>query len=297
MPGLMETEQTQVITAQLAASFLPVPGAADHKYTRGVVRLVTGSKRYPGAGVLSAGGASYGGAGMVSFAGSERSADLVLRSFPEVILGGERADALVIGSGWGPDLVRPARAALEELTGPLVIDAGAMQSREFKEGGDAVARVLTPHSGEARELWGSLTGNEAYPEDQQEAAAALARITGALVVLKGATTCVSDGSRTMVYRARSAWPGVAGAGDVLAGVIGSALARWWRRAPAGTGTPQSATDSGLRGTVAAAVFLHGEAGALAAGADAAHMGAATHPVRASDIINWLPKAWETLPRS
>ncbi|WP_337110783.1 NAD(P)H-hydrate epimerase, partial [Prescottella equi] len=54
----------------------PVPHAADDKYTQGVVGVVAGSRRYPGAAVLSAGAAVTATAGMVRYAG--RAADEVV---------------------------------------------------------------------------------------------------------------------------------------------------------------------------------------------------------------------------
>ena len=268
------------VNAERAAVYLPIPGEADHKYTRGTVLLITGSEKYPGAGVLSAGGASYGGAGMVRFGGSDRSADLVLQRFPEVVLSLSASDSLVVGSGWGQDLRDAAQAAVAAHRGPLVVDAGALPLFASHDGGAAVT-VLTPHPGEARQLWADLNLPGGYPDVPAVAAQRLSQATGAIVVLKAATTAVSDGTTTLRYRAKTAWPGVAGAGDVLSGLLGSVLARHCKLG--GNDWVQAA---------GAAVWLHGEAGALAAGVGEA----ATHPMRASDIVKSLPAAWDTVPR-
>lgn len=273
----------RVLSAGEVADLLPEPTEADHKYTRGTVTLVTGSSTYPGAGVLSVGGALGAGAGFVRFAGSERAADLVLSWFPEVVLAPGGADALVIGCGWDESLRDPARQALAEHAGPVVLDAGALLDRGLRAEVGAPA-VLTPHPGEARRLWEQVGGGGPLPTDLIEAARALSGATGSTVVLKSARTLVATPDRVWEYRARTAWPGVAGAGDVLAGVIGSVLARHWR----------AQTTANLGDVVAAAVWLHGEAGAHAAGLTSA--GAPTHPIRASDIIRGLAPAWQSLPR-
>ncbi|MBT2397571.1 NAD(P)H-hydrate epimerase, partial [Streptomyces sp. ISL-100] len=51
------------------AALLPVPGAESDKYRRGVVGVVAGSERYPGAAVLAVAGALRGGAGAVRYVG------------------------------------------------------------------------------------------------------------------------------------------------------------------------------------------------------------------------------------
>ncbi|WP_369213851.1 NAD(P)H-hydrate epimerase, partial [Streptomyces flavofungini] len=58
------------------ARLLPVPGGESDKYRRGVVGVVAGSARYPGAAVLCVAGALHGGAGAVRYAGP--AADAVI---------------------------------------------------------------------------------------------------------------------------------------------------------------------------------------------------------------------------
>ncbi len=148
------------------------------------------------------------------------------------------SDALVLGPGLGPGesierLV--ARTLSKELFGSVrgfVVDADALNAlarlsdfaREVR-----VPCVLTPHPGEARRLLAALSiGEDPAGDDgaRRRACAALARRLGAVVVLKGARTVVSDSVRTWVDDS-GARPALAtgGTGDVLSGVIGSLIAQ------------------------------------------------------------------------
>lgn len=102
-----------------------------------------------------------------------------------------------------------------------------------------------------------------------EAADALTRRLGCVVVLKGASSVVAapDGRRAIVP---TGGPGlaVAGTGDVLSGILGALLARGM--------DPFEAACAGS--------FLHGRAGDLATG-DLTEWG-----VLASDVVDRIPAA-------
>ena len=84
------------IDQTLIAAHLRVPGPRDHKYSRGVPILATGSPTYPGAAVLGVGGALAVGPGMVRYTGAARCEDLVISAFPEVVLGGGRFEVALL---------------------------------------------------------------------------------------------------------------------------------------------------------------------------------------------------------
>ena len=88
--------------------------------------------------------------------------------------------------------------------------------------------ILTPHPGEFRRLAGALgvKGDPTNETERAEAATTLASRLGAVVVLKGARTIVSDGLRT--HTSAHAVPALAtgGTGDVLAGVIAGIAAQF-----------------------------------------------------------------------
>lgn len=201
------------------------PGAAAHKFSRGMVLVRAGPM--PGAARLAAGAALRAGAGYVVLSGTEGA------PFAAVIaeegasyaarLDDARLGAVVIGPGHSVSegLASDLDAALGSGK-PLVLDAAAVAAalpRLCARGG-AVRAILTPHEGEFARAFPDISGSKI---DRALAAAARAQ---AVVVCKGADTIVAapDG------RVAAAWPGspwlaTAGTGDVLAGACGAMLAR------------------------------------------------------------------------
>jgi len=228
------------LQADDVAALLPVPAAFDHKYTRGVVGVAAGSAAYPGAAVLCTSGASSGLAGMVRYVGE--AADAVRARHPGVVVGEGRVQAWVVGSG-GDDLAEQglARALADDV--PVVVDADGLRHLEPGTGRDL---VLTPHAGELAALLGVDRGD--VEARQLEHARLAASRYDAVVLLKGrhSLTVAPDG-RARVTTSGLPWLAVAGAGDVLAGVVGSLLA------------------AGLSGFDAASVgsWLHGAAATMA----------------------------------
>lgn len=234
------------------AALLPAPGGESDKYRRGVVGIVAGSERYPGAAVLAVGGALRGGAGAVRYVGP--AADAVIARYPETLVspgppaGAGRVQAWVVGPGLGDDA--RGRAAVEEVLAtdvPVLIDADGLRlaPREAVRARTA-ATVLTPHAGEAAALLGV---DRADVEARRLVhVRRLAEEYDATVLLKGSTTLVArSGHPVRVNPTGTAWLSTAGSGDVLSGLTGSLLA------------------AGLDGRDAASVgaYLHGLAGRAA----------------------------------
>jgi ADP-dependent NAD(P)H-hydrate dehydratase / NAD(P)H-hydrate epimerase len=247
---------------------LPVAGAGDDKYTRGVVGIVAGSAAYPGAAVLCTGSAALGGAGMVRYAGA--ATDAVRARWPEVIVseGGPanagRVQAWVVGpgGGTGDDAAERLRTVLASDL-PVLVDADGITVLAREP--DLVRKrsaptVLTPHDREFERLAGPVGA------DRIGAARRAAADLGAIMLLKGNRTIVAGPDGTAyVNRTGTAWLATAGSGDVLAGLGGALLA------------------SGLDPLLAAATaaYLHGLAGQLAA--DGA-------PTTAGAVLAALPAA-------
>ncbi|HSN37024.1 MAG TPA: ADP/ATP-dependent (S)-NAD(P)H-hydrate dehydratase, partial [Arthrobacter sp.] len=278
-------------TADLSA-LLPRPERRSHKYSRGVLGIVAGSARYPGAAVLACRGALAAGVGMVRYLGPPEVADLVRQSCPEVVCSsGSAADARVQAWLVGPGLDDEAHEQLRRVRDaaasglPVAADAGALA---------ALPRaltpqfVLTPHAGELAALLARY-GEDAHRTDVEQVTLAAARraseLTGATVLLKGATTLVAAPSGAAFSQAEATpWLATAGSGDVLAGVLGALLAQL-AESP-GTFASRGVPDADRWAAIAAlAASVHGRAGSLASG------GA---PVTASGIAEAVPEVLRTM---
>lgn len=245
----------EALQAGDVAALLPRPGPSAHKYSRGVVGVAAGSARYPGAGVLCVAGAASGMAGMVRYVGG--AAEEVLAVHPDVVVGEGRVQTWVVGSG-GDDEAAEALERARRDDVPVVADATALEHLE----GTLPGGVITPHAGELARLLGR--SREEIEARQLASAREAAARFGAVCLLKGRRTLVAapDG-RVRVTTSGTPWLATAGAGDVLAGLIGALLA-------AGLG-PFDAASVGS--------WLHGAA-ATRAGAGG--------PVRAQDVAAGLP---------
>jgi hydroxyethylthiazole kinase-like uncharacterized protein yjeF len=222
------------------AAYWPVPGASDDKYSRGVVGIVAGGESYTGAALLSVTAAVEAGAGMVRYVGTPTPTGLVRSRVPEAVHGVGQVQAWVVGPGLdasatGEDAQAHLGAAREALQGrePVLVDAGGLDLLDtaILEARRDHATLLTPHAGEAARLLGRLGGHEVTRGDVEAApldhARRLARTTGATVLLKGSTTLVvPPGEDAAVWSQADAppWLATAGAGDVLAGLVGTLLA-------------------------------------------------------------------------
>ncbi|MBR7675737.1 NAD(P)H-hydrate epimerase, partial [Streptomyces daliensis] len=136
-------------------ALLPRPAAESDKYRRGVVGVVAGSARYPGAAVLAVAGALRGGAGAVRYVGP--AADAVLARFPETLVSpgppakAGRVQAWVVGPGLGDG--KEAEEHLREVLAsdvPVLVDADGLRlmARAALRARTAPT-LLTPHAGEA----------------------------------------------------------------------------------------------------------------------------------------------------
>lgn len=240
------------------------PGPTDHKYTRGVVGVRAGSAQYPGAALLCVAGAGSGLAGMVRYAGPAAVADRVRVAHPEVV-GPGRVQAWVVGSGGGDAAGEALAESLADRV-PLVVDADALPHVRSPL---AVPAVLTPHAGELGRMLGRDRSD--VEADRLASVREAADRFGAVVVLKGHRTLVAEpGGRVRAQPGATPWLATAGAGDVLAGLVGALLA-------SGAG-PFDAASAG--------VWLH-----AAAATTAARGG----PVVAGDVAAAIPDAVRVLP--
>ena len=199
-------------------ALLPQPSTFDHKYTRGVVGVRAGSATYPGAARLAVAGAGTGLVGMVRYVGAEEVARHVRQVHPEVV-GEGRVQAWVVGPGGGPDAAGMLAAASGDGV-PIVVDADALAHVDDRLPGGS---VLTPHAGELAAMLGrERAGVEAAP---LAAVREAARRWDCVVLLKGHRTLVAAPEGPVrVTTTGVPWLATAGAGDVLAGLVGALLA-------------------------------------------------------------------------
>ena len=280
------TEASRKVSSHDAtlARYLLKPEADSHKYSRGVVRIIAGSQRFPGAGLLCVAGASHSGVGMIRLNAPERVENLVLAAHPQIVPDGPAltgtCDALVLGPGLDAQKADwEAAAQLLENT-PAVIDASALEPvcALVKEGKLRLRahHILTPHDGElARCLnlfagtnTGEIAGKLADKADKPlgkfasqtspalqrriQGAQQLAALTGACVLAKGNRTVVVDAkAQVHTLPAATPWLATAGSGDVLAGLMGGLLALNVRAGAGHVGAPAasgSATSADAAGT-------------------------------------------------
>ncbi|MFT8586071.1 NAD(P)H-hydrate dehydratase [Acetobacter papayae] len=245
---------SEALEAQPPQAWLNAPGLwrvpeltpESHKYTRGVVSLCAG-EAMPGAARLCASGARAAGAGLVRLAAGENAAafrlgepGLIVDDAPlAVLLDDARRHVWVCGPGLTEAEVGLTLPQLVEAGRCVLADAGALSAASGRPDALRGVAVITPHAGEFARVFGAI-GDDPPARVRQAA-----RQTGAVVVLKGASTLIAapDGRLAINVHATPAL-GTAGSGDTLSGVIAAMLAAGmpaWEAACAG-------------------VWLHGEAG-------------------------------------
>lgn len=297
-------EQIPLFNPQSAREFLFTPSADEDKYRRGVVGVVAGSDTYPGAGLLAAFAASNTGVGMVRLNSTRRVEDLVLHYAPGVVTVGGRIQSGVIGPGCTNERYDDCRELAQfciDSTLPLLIDAGALDLvRSLVDYADTHSRslsrtILTPHHGEAARLLTQLGSPHSRADVDADSAASakeLASLTGAIILLKSATTVCSylkhdQGSRTQEIVSipqETPWAGVAGSGDVLAGTVAGIAAGFQARAERRQGDP-SISEAECATLASLGAWVHAQA---ALRASLGSEGEA-RPIQAVDIACALPE--------
>lgn len=296
------------------ARYLLKPEADSHKYSRGVVRIIAGSQRFPGAGLLCVAGASHSGVGMIRLNAPERVENLVLAAHPQIVPDGPAltgtCDALVLGPGLDAQKADwEAAAQLLENT-PAVIDASALEPvcALVKEGKLRLRahHILTPHDGElarclnlfagtdtdktAGEIARKLADKADKPlgkfafeissalQRRIQGAQQLAALTGACVLAKGnRTVVVGADSQVHLLPAATPWLATAGSGDVLAGLMGGLLALNVRAGAGHVGATVASAAALAPEIAQLAARLHALAGQLAAETTSPKAAEATAP--------------------
>lgn len=210
-----------------------------HKFTRGHILVIGGSKGKLGAPLLAAEAAMRAGAGWVSVALLDQQDRPALPRFltyedfgtdPQKLLDFikvRRVKALVMGPGTmqnplTPDLLHALQTAQQSLGLYLVFDAGALKNWSTLAQGlkfDPNLTLLTPHPGE----WRSISAHHVDLKNLETLANAwdFCQTFGVSVFYKSATPftiSAHNGLRFLLNSDGSRALGKAGSGDVLAGV-------------------------------------------------------------------------------
>jgi ADP-dependent NAD(P)H-hydrate dehydratase / NAD(P)H-hydrate epimerase len=254
----------------------PLRPHASHKGSYGDVAVIGGAQGMTGAALLAARAALHSGAGRVFVAlldGGSMQVDsaqpeLMFRQPSDIAL---RDTTVVCGCGGG-DTVRSVLPRILSSAQRLVLDADALNAvaadtnlqrllvARAARGAEGVVTVITPHPLEAARLLGCSAAQ--VQADRLQAAKQLADKFACTVVLKGAGSIIAaPGLLPFINPTGNAKLATAGTGDVLAGMVGAALA---------TGRGSMAADTSdqtaglLNGYAAActAVYHHGLAASL-----------------------------------
>ncbi len=275
-----------------------------HKGTYGHALILAGSVGKTGAAAMAAKAALRAGAGLATIATAQSALPIIAslgmefmtEPLPETESGTismramdyGRLDKLVEGKtvlavgpgvGMNADTAELVRTVVNKYAIPVVLDADGLNAfagcmntfrADVRPPG---ATVMTPHPGEMARLTGQTTS--AIQAHRVEAAREFARKWQVTLVLKGfrTLTAAPDGQ---VWVNPTGNPGMAtgGTGDVLTGLLAGLLAQYPGRSAAEV--------------AAAAVYLHGLAGDLAA----EEFGQA--PMTAGDLLEAVPRAYKLL---
>ena len=286
--GIDKMEAAYTITEEsLVRSLLMDRNAFAHKGQMGHALIVAGSYCMAGAAVLAAKACLRSGTGKVTVNTPRRNIPILQISVPEAIVqsGNDETiftdmvetddfDAMGIGPGLGQS-EQTAVALISQLRRaqcPIVADADALNilanhrawMQQLPKG-----IILTPHPKE----FDRLEGHSADSYERLTKARNLAERIQGYVIVKGHYTaiCLPDG-HIMFNPTGNGGMATAGSGHVLTGIITGLLARGYKQAEA----------------CVVGVYLHGLAGDLAA----QELG--EESLLASDIVNYLPKAFKRL---
>ena len=241
----------ETIDYEDALAGLPRHAPTAHKFARGSLLLVAGSRRYAGAAALAATSALRTGVGIVVLRGPrirprgraiggarsrfrvapETASGSIARRAGERLLDEIRFDALAVGPGLTTDEETASLVPriLERFRKPLLIDADGLNALAGRF--DLVQKasvdreiVVTPHSGELARLVGEEIPE--LPAARIERLRSLVAGTWVTIVHKGAPTLVAHPDGTVGVNLHG-HPGMAtaGSGDVLAGAVAGFLAQ------------------------------------------------------------------------
>jgi NAD(P)H-hydrate epimerase len=242
--GRLDDGAPSLIDEGWVAEHVPPIAASAHKGDRKKIAIVGGASGMAGAAVLAARAALRSGVGMVKLIVAPESLPAAQQQEPFALAApwpaddahvdrdiSSWADAMVVGPGLGRSEASRALLlrALRCFRGPVVLDADAItlfegRSAELTELLGLRSALLTPHPVEFSRI--SERSVTDVLEQRFDIGAAVAAQLGAVVLLKGTPTIVSDPKgRRVVSAAGTPALATGGSGDVLSGIAGTLIAQ------------------------------------------------------------------------
>lgn len=214
------------------ALFYPKRRRNTHKGTYGAANLIVGSARYKGAAALALSACLQSGCGYVKLTTDKCVADALVAAYPQAIYVEApdlTAQSIAVGSGCGVSekLYGEMAELLKRYSGKLIIDADGLNSLA-KFGVDVLKNkncevLITPHVKEFSRIAGLSV--EEILRAPVTAAVDFAKEYGISVLLKGATTVITDGERVALNLRGTTALAKGGSGDILTGLICGNAAR------------------------------------------------------------------------
>jgi NAD(P)H-hydrate epimerase len=273
---------------------LPPRPVDAHKGTFGKVLIIGGHPGMSGAPAIAGQAALRSGAGLVRVATPKTILPIVAgiepcyttiplpednngiissKTIATILAAAAQNDVVAFGPGIG--IGRGVRDVLTNLIAQpdlkLIIDADGLNNLAKITNWPDTAKAsitLTPHPGEMKRLWQGLI-RQPLPEDRTAQATTLAQKTNTTIVLKGASTVVTDARKLYINTTGNPGMATAGSGDVLTGIIAALAAQKMNNFDAAV----------------SAVYTHGLAGDIAAESKG------QISLIATDIIEALPQAF------
>lgn len=268
---------------EASSIYLPEIKRSQHKYQRGYVLAIAGSKGMAGAAMLSCLATLRAGAGIVRLFYPQEIEKEISSAFKElikvswdcenidpIISEAKRAGSMMIGPGiaYHEPTLKSILKILSKVKIPCVIDAGALEIFAKEASHYSKECILTPHR---QEFLRCLDlDKETSEEEIWKQAQSFVKKKQIVLILKGAPTVIFCPGHLPVVIARGD-PGMAtaGSGDVLTGIIAALLAQ-----------KISAKEAAILG-----VYIHALSGEKAAKAKT------SYSMIASDLIEQLPEVF------
>ncbi|UOY10098.1 NAD(P)H-hydrate dehydratase [Methanonatronarchaeum sp. AMET6-2] len=229
--------------------FLRKRDKKSHKGENGRL-LVIGGGEYTGAPALAALAALRTGADLTTIITKKQIKNTVASYSPNLIVRGakdygkininpDKYDAMLIGPGVGEKHQKEIHKYIKKINKPVILDADGIKAIENPE--NLGNKIITPHSGEYRELFKEKPTKRNIEEKAGQ--------YNCTILKKGPTDIITNGDKTKENTSGGPEMTVGGTGDVLAGILGAILSQ----------NPEKPYRSAV-----AAAFINGKTGEITA---------------------------------